>query len=187
MAARIINITNTSTHYYYHGWRVFEERDGSDNLLTQYVYGEYLDEVWTKDTRSGGVTIADLNDGTGADRYFYHCNTLYNVYGLTDETGLLVEAYEYDAYGRQTVIVDGDANGTIDFNGTDTKTVGGNSTIGNPYMYTGQRFDPETDLNYYKNRYYDSFFGRFISMDPIGFAGGINLYEYCDSRAISIF
>ena len=176
------NITNTSTHYYYHGWRVFEERDGSDVLQTQYVYGEYLDEVWTKDTRSGGVTIADLNDGAGADRYFYHCNTLYNVYGLTDETGLLVEAYEYDTYGRQTVIVDGDANGTIDFNGTDTKTVGGNSTIGNPYMYTGQRFDPETDLNYYKNRYYDTIFGRFISRDPIGYrAGSMGLYEYVGS------
>ena len=96
--------------------------------------------------------------------------------------GLLVEAYEYDTYGRQTVIVDGDANGTIDFNGTDTKTVGGNSTIGNPYMYTGQRFDPETDLNYYKNRYYDTIFGRFISRDPIGYFDGYNLYQYVQSN-----
>jgi uncharacterized protein RhaS with RHS repeats len=34
-------------------------------------------------------------------------------------------------------------------------------------------------------RYYNSQLGRFISEDPFGFAGGINLYAYVDDNPIS--
>lgn len=36
----------------------------------------------------------------------------------------------------------------------------------------------ETGLYYYRARYYDPASGRFVSEDPIGFEGGMNLYEY---------
>jgi len=65
------------------------------------------------------------------------------VVGLTDEgssttPGTLKEAYQYDAYGKQTVITDGnEADTIIDFNSNDVRTIGGASTInGNPYTYT---------------------------------------------------
>ena len=170
--------------YYYHGWRVLEERDGSGNLQRQYTYGNYLDEVWTIDDRDG-VTIAQLNNGSGSDRHFAHCNTLYHVYGLTDEDGNLVEAYQYDAYGKATVITDGDdGDGIVNFNSNDVRTSGGWSSMGNPYQYTGQRCDPETGLVYYKNRYYDTALGRFISRDPVGYRNGMNLYLYVNSRTM---
>jgi RHS repeat-associated protein len=47
--------------------------------------------------------------------------------------------------------------------------------------YTGREWDPETGLYYYRARYYDPKVGRFISEDPIGFAGGPNLYAYVGS------
>lgn len=37
---------------------------------------------------------------------------------------------------------------------------------------------PEYANKYYRARYYDPKIGRFISEDPIGFAGGVNLYAY---------
>ena len=52
------------------------------------------------------------------------------------------------------------------------------STVGNPYMFTGRRFDSETGLYYYRNRYYSPHLRRFIEPDPIGFEGGMNLYAY---------
>jgi hypothetical protein len=41
-------------------------------------------------------------------------------------------------------------------------------------------------LTYIQNRYYDSHAGRFMSLDPIRFAGGLNLYEYCESNPVGL-
>jgi RHS repeat-associated protein len=46
--------------------------------------------------------------------------------------------------------------------------------------YTAREWDPEINLYYYRARYYDPRVGRFISEDPIGMFGGINLYLYVD-------
>ncbi len=44
--------------------------------------------------------------------------------------------------------------------------------------FQGQYFDRETGLNYNTFRFYDPDIGRFTTPDPIGLAGGINLYQY---------
>lgn len=49
--------------------------------------------------------------------------------------------------------------------------------------YTGREWDKETGLYYYRARYYDPIEGRFISKDPIGFAGGdVNLFGYVGNK-----
>ncbi|HUV85410.1 MAG TPA: RHS repeat-associated core domain-containing protein [Methanosarcinales archaeon] len=53
------------------------------------------------------------------------------------------------------------------------------SAIGNPYGFTGRRLDTETDNYYYRMRYYSPQIGRFLQIDPIGYAGGLNFYTYC--------
>jgi RHS repeat-associated protein len=147
-----------TTNFYYDGWRTIEERDGANAVVRQYVYGRDIDEP----------LILDPN---GGPRLFYHQNTLSSTFALTDAGGNVVEGYEYDAYGRQTVF--GAGFGTV---------IGTASAVGNPYMYTGQRFDPETGLYYYRARYYDASQGRFLQRDPLGFDGGVNFYEYVLSR-----
>ncbi|WP_456310867.1 RHS repeat-associated core domain-containing protein [Serratia proteamaculans] len=47
-----------------------------------------------------------------------------------------------------------------------------------PLRYAGQYYDDETGLHYNTFRYYDPEVGRFTAQDPIGLAGGINLYAY---------
>jgi RHS repeat-associated protein len=44
--------------------------------------------------------------------------------------------------------------------------------------FQGQQEDAETGLSYNRHRYYDPSVGRFISTDPIGLRGGINVYGY---------
>ena len=44
--------------------------------------------------------------------------------------------------------------------------------------FQGQYYDAETGLHYNTFRYYDPEIGRFVSQDPIGLAGGMNLYRY---------
>jgi RHS repeat-associated protein len=47
------------------------------------------------------------------------------------------------------------------------------------YGYTGREIDAESGFNYYRARYYSPEIGRFISEDPIDFAGDdLNLYKY---------
>ncbi len=42
----------------------------------------------------------------------------------------------------------------------------------------GQQYDEESGLYYNRHRYYDPLQGRYITQDPIGLKGGMNLYQY---------
>lgn len=50
--------------------------------------------------------------------------------------------------------------------------------MGQPYRYTGRRFDSETGLYYYRARYYSPVLGRFLQVDPVGYGDDLNLHAY---------
>jgi RHS repeat-associated protein len=78
---------------------------------------------------------------------------------LTDANGVVVDKRSFDSFGR----VLSETNPSVSFR----------------YGYTGRERDLESGLSYYRARYYDPNVGRFISVDPIGFAAGdTNLYRY---------
>ena len=52
-------------------------------------------------------------------------------------------------------------------------------------IYAGQYYDEETGLHYNWHRYYDPKTGRYLTPDPIGLAGGINLYVYANLNPIN--
>ncbi len=83
-------------------------------------------------------------------------DALGSTLGLTDSSGTLLTEYTYEPFGN--TIASGQANA-------------------NPFQYTGRENDG-TGLYYYRARYYNPNYQRFISEDPIGLEGGINLYAY---------
>ena len=103
------------------------------------------------------------NDVSG--RTYFLADMLGSTIGLADISGALRQRYSYDPYGNVT--------------STDTS-----SGFTNPYQYTGREAD-SAGLYYYRTRYYSPGMGRFISEDPIGFAGGqLNFYAYAGSNPV---
>ena len=99
---------------------------------------------------------------TNASR-FYQADALGSVIALTDETGSVKTRYIYDPYGN--VSVSGEASD-------------------NPFQYTGRENDG-TGLYYYRARYYSPELQRFISEDPIGLLGGVNLHRYVANSPVN--
>lgn len=97
--------------------------------------------------------------------------------------------YTFDVQGNASQRLDSNAN-TLDTFGFDAfgyRVGTDNST--DPYSGYGAQWgyyrDSETGLSLLGHRYYDYTQGRFLNRDPIGYAGGLNVYSYVGSNPLS--
>ena len=138
-------------------------------ITTNFVY-KAADVVL--DRASDGSSIDYLN-GPGVDNvlrqksqstgalYFLH-DHLGSMVGLTNASGNVVERTQYDPFGD---------------------SAGSSLTR---YGFTGRERDAATGLIFYRARWYDPQSMRFLSEDPVGFAGGdLNLYGYAWQNPIN--
>jgi len=59
------------------------------------------------------------------------------------------------------------------------------SLIGWAHLFTGRPWDSETRQCYYRYRWYDPHACRWLSLDPIGYAGGLVQYAYCGGNPVN--
>jgi RHS repeat-associated protein len=166
-------------YYYNYNWQVLCDYDDSNNLYRGYVYGNYIDEVLL----GFGPTTACL----------YSHDHLYSPAALTDIYCNLVERYEYDAYGKCT-IMDASYNTRSE------------SQYKNPYYFQGKRLDVLDDgsfkLMVWPYRDYSTYLGRWLQAEKLGmipndyqetnlfsptkqYLDGMNLYQYVGSSPIN--
>ncbi len=168
------NIPNGTTDCCWFGWQTMEERNSSNTATCQYVWGTYVDEC---------IQI-NLLQPAGPQQlaigvYYPLQDTLHRAVALTNSGGEIQEAYDTDAYGN-TIIFTGPGADNTWFTDDDTQSSYGANDI----IYCGYRYDAETENYYVRNRYYSPTLGRWLTRDPIGYAGGIKLYGYVNSSPV---
>jgi RHS repeat-associated protein len=110
--------------------------------------------------------LTDNGAGTRTRYYFLQEMGAGSVRALIDSAGKTKSRYRYEPFGRLEDSL-------------------GLASPGSPYRFTGREYDAETQLYYYRARYYDQSISRFVSEDPIGLAGGINQYAYAGEDPVN--
>ena len=101
----------------------------------------------------------------GETAYYYHNDHLGTPQLLTNDTGTTSWKAFYKPFGEVVISV---------------------STVENPFRFPGQYYDQETGLHYNWNRYYDPKTGRYLTPDPVGLGGGLNLYVYVTNSPLNL-
>ena len=102
---------------------------------------------------------------TGSASSFYVFDSEGNVSQKLDAIGNTLSDHLFNAFGESQ-------------SGSQTDPFGSRAQFG---YYT----DNETGLQVLTHRYYDPSRGRFLTQDPLGHAGGINLYAYVASNPVN--
>ena len=135
---------------------------------TDYLY----DALNVVQELSGGAPTANMLTG-GVD----------SVYTRTDSAGARTLIGDGSGSTRALLDADGSVLTRYTYDPFGNTTADGASS-GNPSQFTGRENDG-TGLYYYRARYYSPKLQRFISEDPIGFAGGLNLYAYVENDPVN--
>ena len=149
----------------YDGWNLIAERvtpAGGAETVTRYVWGLDLSQRVQGAGGIGGLLLQDT--GTKTRLYTYEANG--NVGQLVDgTTGVVVAHYAYDPFGT-------------------TLTASGTAAEANPFRFSTKYTDADTTLLDYGYRFYSPTLGRWLTRDPIGERGDINLYAFARNNPI---
>jgi len=189
----------------YDAWnRLVETKDSSDVLLAKYEYNglnhrvkKTVDDVVTMSFYNrqwqelDSATVLPSGEGElmsyiwgtryiddlvlrerGDEKLYSLADPNWNVVATTNDAGVVQERMKYDAFGKVTWM-------TAAFATKAASDLAWNRT------FTGQVLDSESGLMLYRNRYYHTGLGRFVSRDPIGYdAEDVNIYRYVGNMPI---
>ena len=138
------------TQFLWQGLRLLQEQQAQRHSTYVYEPGSY-------------ATLARIDtDPTLPEReaklYYFHTDQIGTPQEMTDAQGHVVWRAYYKAWGGLEALSP--------------------NTVEQNLRFQGQYHDRESGLYYNTFRYYDPAVGRFTTQDPIGLAGGENLYRY---------
>ena len=180
-------ITDGEVELTYYGWdgdRLVAEHTAQHERTTVYEPGSFVPLLRLQRERipqdEDGVTDTTLDElrallGAAAQELppelrprlqpqqiaFFHTDHLGTPLRLSDRSGRIVWQAQADDWQALR-----DEHGETD----------------QPLRFQGQWHDAESGLHYNRHRYYDPALGRYLSQDPIGLAGNLNLYRYSAGR-----
>lgn len=152
-------------------WGSWQASGRTASVPTVYLYDgpnaiEEVDQAgnvfarYSQMPREPDQVLAELRGGTTS---YYQADGLASTTSLSNSAGALANTYTYDSFGQLTAHT---------------------GTLVNPFQYTGREFDPETGIDYYRERYFDPSSGRFFSEDPLRFKTATNFYPYAANNPL---
>ena len=194
VVVRILNSgdLDCTQHLYYDGWSLVEVRNGSDITTSQYVWagrvGGYIDELVQLAHNLDWPTTLD---DTCETAYWAMQDANYNVLGLVNDTGKLVERYEYEPYGERRVYVSTGSNdplatAPIERSQRLTLSDGSTATHGlSQFGHQGLRHDDASGLIYNRVRMLSPIFGGLTQRDGLRYIDSANLYLYAANNPLN--
>jgi RHS repeat-associated protein len=129
-----------------------------------------------EETNAAGAAVARYSQAENVDEplvglrsgttSYYEADALGSITSLSNAAGALTQTYTFDSFGN---------------------LVATSGSIVNNFRYTGRELDSETNLYYYRSRYYDPAAGRFVSEDSFRYnEGWENLYSYVTNNPLNL-
>jgi RHS repeat-associated protein len=153
------------TTYLYDDWNVIHEKNQTiasevTNTITKtYIWGIDLSNTLQGAGGVGGLLATNLrssNDSVQSYSHTYDANG--NTSELVNGIGEVSAHYEYDVFGKVVAT---------------TSVTGATWSI--PYGFSTKPWETVSELVYYGYRYYSPKLGRWMSEDPVGTRGSLNL------------
>ena len=171
-ASGSIHISGPNGETGQHGWvdqmvLSFVDADGDGSgvatLASRNLYGAAVDQIFASEVASGDVLWA-LSDHQGTVRDW-------TTFDDATDTTTVAAHIRYSSFGSIESITDSSGTSLSSF-------------ILPPSSFTGQLYDLDADLLYYRALWYDPQLGKFLNDDPMGFAAGdTNVSRYVGNGA----
>ena len=159
-------ISEDLTKFIYNNYLLIAEINADESVTREYFYSDDANG----DAGVGKlISFTDYSDETGgllsaeSKTYFVISDNVGNISSVIDNQGNTVNTYAYTPFG-ELIVEQEEVALNIGFN---------------------TKYEDESGLTYYNNRYYDSDLGRFISQDPIFEDGGVNLYNFVENDPVN--
>jgi len=160
---RIVFPSPQTTRFVNHEWQEIGELDELDVVRVTYAFGRFIDEV--------------LDMRREASISYFHGDSLHSPMAVSDLAGTVSERYEYSDFGQPEFL-------------TPTRIGVPESAIQNSWLFTGRRYDAETEFCEFRTRYYQPDTRRFSSRDTLGVWIDIinsgNSFTYCGNNPTSL-
>ncbi len=133
---------------------------GMGNVVGEYTGSGALVAHYTQ-----GLGLTSRIDATGSASY-YDFDALGSTAGLTGAAGGYVDTYSYLPFGQLS---------------------SSTGSVANPFQYVGRDgvMSDGSGLDFMRARFYSPTDGRFVTRDPLGLAGGTNIYRYAGNAPVN--
>ncbi|HMO05452.1 MAG TPA: RHS repeat-associated core domain-containing protein [Kiritimatiellia bacterium] len=132
---------------------------------TLFVWGLDLSQSWQGAGGVGGL-VAQVSGGSGTAAYYPTYDGNGNISEYLDDTGSIHAHYRYDPFGNTTTSTGAMANHFA-------------------YRFSTKPWDEVVEGYYYGYRFYNPELGKWLSRDPIGEDGGINLASFLSNDTVN--